>query len=1421
MATLSVNAGIVGRWRSSQGIGQSAGRVTSWSDLSGNAGTLTAASANAPNLISGALGTAPAVVFDGSTHFMSSPTVAGLPVGAQSRSVFAVVRYDSNGVGGFSWGAPGNNGTFGVAVSVGGAAMVHRWGVSFDLTSTTTVNGVGWITHSAVFNSAGGWGHYVNGAQIAGSASTETLATNSGGSISLGREIDGSPLVAMGVAEIIVYNRALSDAERLNVEAYLHAQYGVGAEGLPVVDGLSGHWVASASVGTSGSAVSTWRDGSGGGCDLTVSGGSPTLSATAVNGRPAVVFDGVDDSMASAGVGGLPTGNTNRSMFAVVRYDSNGVGGFTWGTNTNNAAFGLVVSSAGNAMVQRWGTSFDRESSTLVNGAGWLSHSTIFNSSTGWAMYVNGASVAGTSNLQTLATAAGDMVFGTEIDGAPFASLQVAELVVYSRALSESERIQLENYFHSRYGVGIPAVAAIQLTAPLVQATPTSDEGTLYRTTLDAPLVKATPTSAEGTLYAGAPVDPGPTVTSGLVSWFRADSGLQLADDGHTVTGWLDGQGSNDLTAVGTVERSELSDEPAVLVRDGGHLLQGSATGLPTGTGARSIFAVVQYEPDGFGFGGVGWGNASADGMFFLGSEENGTSSVAIDSAFVVDSSVVIGNSAVTVAAILEAGEVSLYVDGLARGSFEVTTATGGTTLAIGQDSAGGAPASLRVAELLIYNRALDESERLLIEGYLEQRYEDVGLPSANALAVPTDGLVSRLRGSSGLVTAGSTITAWDDEIVGRPSLTPTGSPLTTLLNGRLAAAFDGVDDILSAPSASGLPLGNSERSVFAVVRYRSAGHGGITWGAPQLNQAFGLIVTPQGEYAIQRWGVQNDRSSGVAAVGTGWHTHSVAWGSGGWVHYRDSHQIAASGPETLATSGAAYVIGAELDRAPRVAMDVAEVLVYDRVLGDTERLAVEAYFFAEYGVGFGGFTSAVVTGLAPRTVPRTGIVFAAASSNAAVSVSARAIPRTGAVLATSTVPVHDYRTEALDRLVSQYRDRTRIVSLLLSFVEEVQSLESAMAAVSSALRYEGAYGALLDVYGEIVGIARDNAMDGDGEYRRWIDGKRLANQSEGRVADLLAVCYAVLPPGYVVSLTEHGPATSQIDIKADSVDPVAGTRISVLLNAASAAGTRILVTFSMFPDGQTFRFSSDTLEPELFSPHGFGAGRLAVVMDTPRNIGLVASAPAELFAGRVVAEYYGAEVSSLSRTWVVRDGTAGTIANLVLSETAKSEDNDGPNGLPYARMRDGITALATLPLGVPFVTVFAVVRPYNLNFVEPVRVFGITAQGETERYLSAAGTAELAIVSNGERKSAVARTNDDWIGVSWVIGASGIQLRAGGVIGVLESGESVQIGEATLRLGAAPMDIAYLSIVELEQVSATDYAMLSPWFLEEFNVEL
>ncbi len=195
--------------------------------------------------------------------------------------------------------------------------------------------------------------------------------------------------------------------------------------------------------------VKTWQDQSGNGFHIADNGSTrPVYTTNAVNSRPAIVFDGSTTELA----GDVTSSVSNFTMFMVgyysgtvpinaikvaTAYGSSGAGTLWMGEFSDGKA-SLSLSSLGNDLYSSVTNSLTPHIWTgkLVSGTtlyGWLDGTSIGNSS---------ASVSDRNgNTLTLGSYAGSLYFQGGI----------CEILIYSSALSDSDRQKVETYLTNKW----------------------------------------------------------------------------------------------------------------------------------------------------------------------------------------------------------------------------------------------------------------------------------------------------------------------------------------------------------------------------------------------------------------------------------------------------------------------------------------------------------------------------------------------------------------------------------------------------------------------------------------------------------------------------------------------------------------------------------------------------------------------------------------------------------------------------------------------------------------------------------------------------------------------------------------------------------------------------------------------------------
>ncbi|WP_340110481.1 Ig-like domain-containing protein, partial [Pikeienuella sp. HZG-20] len=260
----------------------------------------------------------------------------------------------------------------------------------------------------------------------------------------------------------------INDGEFTDLSETLNVQVGEPTE-VPVTDGLNLLLQSDIKIGLGvGNTVAAWLDGSGQGNNLFAQG-DPTLEQNRTpTGQPAIVFDGVGDLLqrvnATDTIFNLPTGAADRTMFLVVKYiDAEGVAsGLVYGDGAQNEAFGLTTRYNDNdLLLQGWGASNDFDSNVDGPTQGWLVQSVVLKAGA-FSHYLDGEEIQ--SGAHTFATDLKQLVIGGEIAGLGESALEVGAALIYDRALTEPERMQVESFLQTKYitgsgGANTPPVA--------------------------------------------------------------------------------------------------------------------------------------------------------------------------------------------------------------------------------------------------------------------------------------------------------------------------------------------------------------------------------------------------------------------------------------------------------------------------------------------------------------------------------------------------------------------------------------------------------------------------------------------------------------------------------------------------------------------------------------------------------------------------------------------------------------------------------------------------------------------------------------------------------------------------------------------------------------------------------------------------
>jgi hypothetical protein len=271
--------------------------------------------------------------------------------------------------------------------------------------------------------------------------------------------LSGSPLVigAMrdsvraglnDIAEIIIYNRILSRLEIDEIELYLSNKYNIPLA-RPTITGIPSSglqlWLKleTNNQPIAGESADIWFDESGGRNHMRSSGNArPTIANNGTQGRGFVTmrFDGTNDTMGTA-----LTINGNATAFAVVANRRNTLSGSDGFLSVQGADFSTA--SGGNRALDVSVTG--PTTATVVKNGATSPLSLAFNE---FAILRSQLTNVNSQRVR----------LGSFFNNTNFGQNDIAEVLLYDRALTPPEIAQVERYLSLKYNIGVPANTAPQ-----------------------------------------------------------------------------------------------------------------------------------------------------------------------------------------------------------------------------------------------------------------------------------------------------------------------------------------------------------------------------------------------------------------------------------------------------------------------------------------------------------------------------------------------------------------------------------------------------------------------------------------------------------------------------------------------------------------------------------------------------------------------------------------------------------------------------------------------------------------------------------------------------------------------------------------------------------------------------------------------
>ena len=204
--------------------------VTSWADQSGNGNNATQTTAgDEPVYVANAIGGQPALQFNGSTSFLTLPKASTIGILNSNYEIFIVAKTSSSAI----------------QFLIAGATEQFEVHLNAPAAGTASVAGVRFIPTASEYIDEGSPTQYADGSPhifdasasttngiirvdgVEGGDSTGNMQGSTDSTIYLGCRSSKVLFLDGDIAEVLIYNTVLSNADRVLVESYLASKYGI------------------------------------------------------------------------------------------------------------------------------------------------------------------------------------------------------------------------------------------------------------------------------------------------------------------------------------------------------------------------------------------------------------------------------------------------------------------------------------------------------------------------------------------------------------------------------------------------------------------------------------------------------------------------------------------------------------------------------------------------------------------------------------------------------------------------------------------------------------------------------------------------------------------------------------------------------------------------------------------------------------------------------------------------------------------------------------------------------------------------------------------------------------------------------------------------------------------------------------------
>jgi hypothetical protein len=698
-----------------------------------------------------------------------------------------------------------------------------------------------------------------------------------------------------------------------------------------------------------GTAITAWRDKSANTYTGTLVN-SPTYSSNALNGRPAVSFNGTNQYINFGN--NLNIGTSQIHVFAVLQYNSTADGAIIGKTSfrANAGRWALFRSAADGGL----GFSID------VNGSGVGATARLADTNTtsrivygAWdrsvvsllqtGVTLNSAALVNSSSLSNtdpLYIGAYPNSTGSGPQSGLFFNGIMGEVIVYLGNVSPSQREQIEGYLAWKWG--------------------------FVRQSASSPSASFLPTSI-----------------SNCALWLdAADSNTISFVSGSSISQWSDKSGNNKHAIQNVTGRYPTYSSNSV---NGLSSVQTSSAGttmfVPSLalTFPPTVIAVIQKT----GTGGLGAAfiehgpNTNSNSGFYMTpinsdffSVRSPTGEQQFLDAAAGQGVAAFNATGVTYAYFTQVTPNLLRVNKITR-TTTTTKNTGNPTgvvtdqLNIGSRNQTSLLGDARYCEIILYNRNITLSEILEIETYLTLKWGIAESLSSNhpytnilpvtrpfvPLDIPDCALWLDAADPSTLTLSGSNVTQWNDKSGnGRNATQPsaTSRPAYGTTNGRTAIVFSGSPTFMVLPSITIIPI-----SIFVVTAFTQNINNTFLLALGNTN---GAAIYVREQFSPDVFGIDNGTSgynSSIKDLNTRVWSFTLPASANG-VFLLDGNVIASSGFTFNAnTTFANNTLGAwnQQSNDGNVRAGISEVLIYSSALTTPQRQQIEGYLSRKWGL--------------------------------------------------------------------------------------------------------------------------------------------------------------------------------------------------------------------------------------------------------------------------------------------------------------------------------------------------------------------------------------------------------------------------------------------------------------------------------------